>query len=163
MTFYSANNATNMFFLLIPAAILWCFLPKNEIRGRRITLFHTLATLLILTALTEEGTASISETIRTGILVTSALSFDSSEAAVEWCFIYFLSFMEVGRIDWGIPKSWIGAIDPSHPVLSWVSTVVPVLIPGDGLWKLVSLYVLYMAFPRQQGVRGADQDRDKQD
>jgi hypothetical protein len=167
MVYYSVNSATNMFFLLIPASVLWCFLPKAEIRGQRITLFHTLTTLLLLTALTEEGTASRLETIRTGILIASALSFDNSKAAVEWGFLYFLSFMEVDRIEWGVPNDWLVALGPSFQVIQWASTIFPVLIPGDGLWKLVSLYVLYMAFPRrasrQQGAGEAGENHEKQD
>ena len=167
MVYYSVNSATNMFFLLIPACVLWCFLPKGELRGHRITLFHTLTTLLVLTALTEEGTASRLETIRTGILVASALSFDNSKAAVEWGFLYFLSFMEVDRIDWSIPNDWLLSLDTSHKVIQWVSMIIPVLIPGDGLWKLVSLYVLCMSFPRrekrQQGEGEVGEIHEKQD
>jgi hypothetical protein len=168
MFFYSANCATNMLFLLVPAVLMWRFLPNNEIRGHRITMFHTVTTLLILVSLTEVGTTLQSETIRTCILVMSALSFGNSKAAVEWCFLYVASFVEADRIDWGIPLEWLLALDPTKKVVPWVTAVILVLIPGDGLLKLVSLYVLYMAFPRVANARPGmneqvEENHDKQE
>jgi len=166
MAFYSAKSATNLFYLFIPATILWYFLPKNEIRGQRITFFNTLGTLLLLTTLTDEGTASYADTIRTGILVTSAFSFHNSNAAVEWCFLFFLSCMEIHKIN--VPNGWLLALDPSQRITPLVDAIIDVIIPGEGLWKWVWLYILYMSFPRmnrrQEGTRIPEgEDHLKQD
>lgn len=147
MTFFSAECATNIFFLLVPAMILCVMVPRNHIRGRKISFVSIMATLMILTSLTDEGTASTSETIRTGLLIVSALSFDNTKAATEWCFLYFLSYMEVGSIPINFLNDWLSPFDTSQKMLPWVETILSILIPGDGLWKLVSVYVLYMAFP----------------
>ncbi len=154
MTYFTQRCTSYFFSLLIPACLLKAILPKNKIRGRRITFFHTFTTLLLLATVLDFRPADSTETIRTGVLVTSALAFHSNFAAMEWCFLYFLSWMRLQTIDWGVSEM--------------VSTFPLRLIPGEGLWKFVFLHAVYRAWPKtampqERDSRPVEEDVDKQD
>lgn len=154
MMYHSAMCATRIFFLTLPAFFLrLIIMPKNEIRGKRITLFHTLSTLLLLTTLADEGSGGLDEMMRTGVVVLSALSFGNHKAALEWSFLFFLSYMDLDSLSevWDqTVVHYLYRLDSSKRLIPWIETSVSFLVPGFGLWKVVTVYVIYMAFPRIQ-------------
>lgn len=150
LAYFSALCATRTFTILIPGFCLWLLMPKYEIRGKRISWFTTVSTLLLLTTLTEEGTSQTGEMIRTGILVTTALSFGNQKAAMEWCFLFFLSYMDLRSLSEGCDEfiyQSIDHLDVIKKMVFWIDFIVSNLIPGYGLWKLVLLYAIYLSFP----------------
>ncbi len=149
-----AKCAARALFLLVPSLLLWIFvLPKDEIRGCRISLFSTISTLLLLRTLSDNRGGEMEEMIRTGIVFVSATSFANQKAAMEWVFLFFVSYMDFGII-W---DSWNDTVADSFDraytsknILDGIRFLIALLIPGSGFWKLVTVYVVYMAFPKSK-------------
>jgi hypothetical protein len=128
-------------------------MPKYEIRGKRISWFTTVSTLLLLSTLTEEGISQNGDLLRTGFLVMTALSFGNQKAAMEWCFLFVLSYMDLR----GLSESCedfiyqsVHHLEFAKKTVFWVDFAVSNLIPGYGLWKIVLLYTVYFSFPPRQ-------------
>ena len=147
-----AKCGTRVLFLLVPSLFLWLFLPKNKIRERQISWYSTISTLLLLRTLSDSRSGELEELIRTGIVASGALWFGNKKAALEWCFLFFISYMDFG-VAWD--DYWwndtvadaFHRVYTSHSIVDGIQFLIALLLPGSGFWKLVTLYVVVMSFP----------------
>jgi hypothetical protein len=148
MVYHAAMSTSHMSMLLLPGLVLWLLLPNSEGQVKRAPLWSTIATLLLLVTLAAEGKGSVDEMIRTAILVISALSFGNLQAAMEWAFLFFLSYMDIGSIG----KQFVDLEQaPTNKFMLVLEIMGDLFIPGNGwMWKLVIIYVVYMSFPRRR-------------
>ena len=177
MAYYAAISATNVFLILPFSTALWLFGLRTQpkLRGKSITLLSTISTVLLLVTLADDhgggfgdnddnrhpAADSWATTLRAGILIASALFlYDNPKAAMEWAFLLGLSSLNPSYLSdtWDehvlIPLKALGSRSQlAQSLLVWIYNVVDIFIPGLGVWKLVTLYVVYYAYPRPSSQR----------
>lgn len=153
--FTVAQLLSDVFNLLLTTLVLRWVLPwpKDFVGQSKITYWSTFQVLLLLCTLTPHlwGFEWLGLIVGGLFAAISYKVYQNKEAAMEWCFLGALLYGYNSLVP--LLDDLAGHLRAMDGLglfqLAWYWVVGP-LIPGQGWWKLVRVYVFWRTFPRRK-------------